>query len=100
MERKRYGIQIDDTGDIVVRNGSLALGDTLVQNECLLIVSHPGEIKEHPSMGAGIADMVGDNGCTEAKRKIRESFKADGLNIVSIEMTDKGEVRRLEASYQ
>lgn len=100
MERKRFGIQIDDTGDLSIRGGGLSVGDTMAQNEYLLIMSSKGEIKEFPAVGAGISDMVGDTGSAEAKRKIREAFRADGITITSLSMTEEGTITRLEASYE
>lgn len=100
MEKKRFGIQLSDGGDLTVRSGAIALGDTMAQNEYLLIVSQPGEIKEHPSVGAGMSDMVGGTSSSEAKRRIRESLRADGMTVRAIDMTDGGAIRRLEAAYE
>lgn len=99
MRNKRYGIQIDDSGDIRVSGGSVSMGDTIAQNIYLIIVSQPGDIKERPLMGAGIADMVGSNEVTGWKRRIREQLRKDGLNVKSLDISSDGEIRRLEADY-
>lgn len=99
MRNKRYGIQIDDSGDIRVSGGSVSMGDTIAQNIYLIIVSQPGDIKERPLMGAGISDMVGSNEVTGWKRRIREQLRKDGLNVKSLDISSDGEIRRLEADY-
>lgn len=99
MRNKRYGIQIDDSGDIRVSGGSVSMGDTIAQNIYLIIVSQPGDIKERPLMGAGIADIVGSNEVTGWKRRIREQLRKDGLNVKSLDISSDGEIRRLEADY-
>lgn len=99
MRNKRFGIQIKDDGDLSVVGGSLAIGDTLAQNTYLLIVSQPGDLKEHPTLGAAISDFVGSSDVAVAKRKIRDAFKADGLNAKQIELTKEGKISRLEVDY-
>lgn len=99
MKNKRYGIQIDDSGDLCIANGGLILGDTIAQNIYLIIVSQPGDIKEKPLMGAGVSDMVGSHDVTGWKRRIREQLKKDGLNVRSLDITPSGDIRRLEADY-
>ena len=99
MRDKRFGIQIDDSGDLVVAGGAVAVGDTLAQNEFLLLVSGPGDLKEYPLMGAGISDMACDHDNTGWKRRIIDAFKDDGLRVKSIEMAAEGALTRLEADY-
>lgn len=99
MRNKRYGIQIDDSGDLVVTDGSMAVGDTLAQNEFLLLVSGPGDLKEFPLMGAGISDMACDNDTTGWKRRIIDALKDDGLRVRSLELAADGTLTRLEADY-
>lgn len=99
MRNKRYGIQIDDSGDLVVADGGLSMGDTLAQNEFLLLVSGPGDLKESPLMGAGISDMVGDHDMTGWKRRIIDALKDDGLRVRSLELATDGTLTRLEADY-
>ena len=100
MNKKRFGIQIDDSGDISVGSNGMRLGDTMAQNQYILMLAHPGDIKEFPTLGAGIADMAGSNGVAVCKRKIREAFRADGMDIKAFEMQDDGKITRLEASYR
>lgn len=97
--RKRYGIQLNEEGDIAVAGGTMSMGDTLAQNEYLLIISQPGDLKEEPLLGAGIADMVAETDPSAMKRRIRDALKADGMDVRTLEM-DGGTIKRLEASYR
>lgn len=96
---KRKGIQLADNGDLDVRDGQMAFGDTLAQNEYLLLISHPGDLKENPLLGVGIADMSGDNDIVGWKRRIREALASDGLKVSNIVVTNDGKIERLEADY-
>ena len=51
-------LKLDDEGKIL---SGLRLGDTLRQNQALILVLHQGELKERPEVGVGIEDMLLDN---------------------------------------
>lgn len=95
---KRYGMQIADDGDLIVRDGGVSMGDTLAQNEYILLLSHQGELKENPLLGAGVADMVGSHDVSDCKRKVIDALKGDGMTVQAVEMKE-GSITRLEAKY-
>lgn len=100
MERKRFGIQLDeDTNDLKIQNGHLCLGETLPQNEFLLLMCSKGEIKEAPLIGVGISDMLNDNDILSWKRKIRDGLKADGMKVEQIAIAKDGHIQSLVAKY-
>lgn len=100
MERKRFGMQLDEmTNDIKIENGHIAIGETLPQNEFLLLVMNKGELKEDPLVGVGISDMINDNDILGWKRKIRDGLKADGLTVEQISISSDGRIKKLEAKY-
>ena len=100
MNRKRFGIQLDDeTCDLKIRNGSMSLGETLPQNQYLLLTMNKGELKEEPTIGVGISDMLNDNDILGWKRKIRDGLKADGMNVESIAIAKDGHIEQLTAKY-
>lgn len=87
---KDFGIQILSDHEIsitVVRDelgvitSGLNLGNTLYQNEYLILESHKGEFKEIPDLGVGLDDLVNDEDIEDWKRTIREEFKKDGLKV-------------------
>lgn len=100
MERKRFGMQLDEmTNDIKIENGHIAIGETLPQNEFLLLVMNKGELKEDPMVGVGISDMINDNDILGWKRKIRDGLKADGMKVEQISISSDGRIKKLEAKY-
>lgn len=100
MERKRFGMQLDEmTNDIKIENGHIAIGETLPQNEFLLLLMNKGELKEDPLVGVGISDMLNDNDILGWKRKIRDGLKADGLTVEQISISSDGRIKKLEAKY-
>jgi len=48
----------DEEGRIIE---GLTLGETLPQNQALILTLHQGELKEAPAVGCGISDMLLDN---------------------------------------
>lgn len=100
MERKRFGMQLDEmTNDLKIENGHIAIGETLPQNEFLLLVMNKGELKEDPLVGVGISDMLNDNDTIGWKRKIRDGLKADGMKVEQISISSDGRIKKLEAKY-
>lgn len=93
-------MQLDEiTNDIKIENGHIAIGETLPQNEFLLLVMNKGELKEDPLVGVGISDMLNDNDILGWKRKIRDGLKADGLTVEQISISSDGRIKKLEAKY-
>lgn len=93
-------MQLDEmTNDLKIENGHMKLGETLPQNEFLLLVMNKGELKEDPLVGVGISDMLNDNDIIGWKRKIRDGLKADGLTVEQISISSDGRIKKLEAKY-
>lgn len=90
------GIQlIDNDIDInVVKDSSgrivsgLVLGDTLPQNQALILHLHKGELKDDISVGVGIADMLLDNDVLAWRSEIREQMEMDGQTVDSVVITN------------
>jgi len=83
---KTTGILLDETGGIMVHNGGMAVGNTSLQNQYMILVAQKGEFKEHPALGVGISNMLGDDDVLEWKKQIREEFKKDGLKVNKIDL--------------
>lgn len=92
------GIQLDGfVPSIKVRRGAdgkitdgLQVGDTLRQNQALILVLHKGELKERPSTGCGIEDMLLDNDPIYWRSLIREQLEMDGQKVNKIEVGKTG----------
>ena len=77
-----YDLQVsvvkDANGKIV--NG-LVLGNTLYQNQAVILQAQPGEIKELPVLGVAISDVVLDNDFLSWRRRIRRHMELDGQTV-------------------
>jgi hypothetical protein len=104
---KKIGIQINQDASLAIlvkRDSSglitsgLVVGNTLYQNQFILLKAQPSDLKENPSMGVGLDDMTNDDDELAWKKKIREEFAKDGLDVKSLSI-DNGEYL-LNADYK
>jgi hypothetical protein len=95
---KRTGIQLDSTGEIIIANGALQIGDTLYQNQYLILKAQKGEIKEFPTLGCGIDDLANDEDIDAWQKLIREEFAKDGLRVDKLSITTSG--MEVKADYK
>lgn len=86
-----YDIKIDVQKGLDGRIISgLEIGDILRQNQALIMVMHKGELKENPSVGVGISDIINDHQLDKWRAEIREQLEMDGQKVDSIVLgTDK-----------
>lgn len=97
LRTKRYctemkGIQLEDYDlSVKVKKDSagqiisgVIIGDTLHQNQALILQMHKGELHEDPSVGVGISDMLLDHDSESWKREIREQMELDGQQVDSV----------------
>ena len=87
-------LEYDDEGKIL---SGLNLGDTLRQNQALILVLHQGELKERPEVGVGIEDMLLDNDVLYWRSRIREQLELDNQNVDKVRITTGG--IEINASY-
>lgn len=101
------GILLDDNFDLQVQilrdaNGKimqgLVIGETLLQNQAMILISHPGEIKEAPWMGCGIEDLLMDNDYLLWRQKIRSQMELDQQKVQSVQFA-KNLKLQIDASY-
>jgi len=87
-------LKFDNEGKIL---SGLNLGDTLRQNQALILVLHQGELKERPEVGVGIEDMLLDNDILYWRSRIREQLELDNQNVDKVRITTGG--IEINASY-
>ena len=97
---KGTGILLDENGDIMVRNGSMVVGDTTKQNQYLIMIAQKGELKEFPTFGVGISDMLHDDDELEWKKRIGEEFEKDDLEVDNIDLDLQTGKIVVEAKYR
>ena len=76
------------TVDIELDNGTMATGETQIQEEYLVLATQRGEWKEHPLVGAGVADMAGDEDMLYWNREITESLARVGIKIKGVSLSN------------
>ena len=81
----------------VIEKGTLALADTLRQNQALLLLLHKGELKERPAVGVGISDMLLDNDPIYWRTSIKEQLEMDGQRVSSVKIMRDG--IQIESTY-
>ncbi|WP_294536913.1 hypothetical protein [uncultured Bacteroides sp.] len=77
----------DDDGKII---SGMVLGNTLYQNQALIIGAYKGEFKESPYVGAGITDMLLDHDPLAWRTEIREQLELDGQTVDNVVVSNTG----------
>lgn len=96
---KNRDILLDTGVDIMFSGRDFAIGDSTRQNQYLILAANKGEFKENPFIGAGVGDMVGDEGSAAYwKHRIGEELKRDGMTVEKIEI--QGETIKINAEYK
>ena len=106
---KRTGILIDpDTGDLRLslvrdRHGLIAQGleidEVTFQNQALILQAFKGELKEYPTLGVGISDMVCDHETAGWRREIAIQLEADGMKINESRLDINDNKLTIDATY-
>ncbi len=91
-------IEVVRGSDGLITQG-LVVGDTMNQNQALILIANPGEFKFNPTIGVGIDELLLDNDYLRFRHRIREHFEKDGLVIKSIQLSD-GKPLLIDASYE
>lgn len=89
------GIQLTDY-DIAVKvkrdkfgriESGLIVGDILHQNQAIILTMRKGDLKENPSIGVGLSDMVLEHNLIAVRNEIRQQLEMDGQRVSSIKVT-------------
>ncbi|WP_395049395.1 hypothetical protein [Flavobacterium sp.] len=109
---KDRGIQLTDGGvqgvdlKIEVVRGSdgkitsgLVVGNTMNQNQAMILIANPGEFKFNPTMGVAIDELLLDDDYLKFRHRIRDHFSKDGLKVRSIQLSE-GKPLLIDASYE
>ena len=77
-----------ETGDLMVRDGSLVLGDNTEQVAQAVIMAARGEFKEHPLIGAEISRLVNGNYDPMWSSDARTMLQACGVPVQRVAIKD------------
>ena len=90
-------LEIEHDSDGRISQG-IKLAETTHQNQAMILIAHPGDLKEHPTAGVGLEDIVHDHELSHWKKVIREQIEADGQRINRLRLTQSG--LDLDAEYK
>lgn len=83
-----YDIEIkpvrDKFGKIV---SGVVVGDILRQNQAVILSVRKGELKENPSVGVGLPDMLLSHNLMAIRNEIRQQLELDGQTVDKITVT-------------
>lgn len=97
MKKGTAGIQLTndyDTDIALVRVAGkiisgMIVGPVTAQNQALLLFCHPGMIKEQPTLGAGIDDLLLNEEVISVRRRIEDTLRRDGQVVEVLNIKDK-----------
>ena len=76
------GILLDANYDVIVKNGSLKIGDTTDQNAALVLKMKQGDLKEDLLLGPGLSRFIrGKYNASQIEQTIRAHFIRAGINF-------------------
>ncbi|MBR1633065.1 MAG: hypothetical protein IJ686_04860 [Bacteroidales bacterium] len=79
-------VSVERSSDGRIAQG-LVVGNTLYQNQALILHAHKGEYKDNPTLGAGISDILADGDLVGWKREIVLQLESDLMNVNKVELT-------------
>lgn len=87
-EMKTKDLAIGGDWDLSTTTGDLSVGNTSLQNQALILHAQKGEWKEHPYLGAGIADKPNDEENAYWRHRITEELRRDGCRVEKITISN------------
>lgn len=101
------GILISDSYDLLMSikkdsagkiTSGIRIGKTLYQNQALILIIQPGELKLSPIAGVGLENIINDNDYLGWRRKIRQQMEMDDQVVQNVSFNSKQELK-IDASY-
>lgn len=80
-------VQRNSSGRIV---SGLVVGDTLHQNQALILAISKGELKTDPSVGVGIQSQMLNHDTLALRREIRQQLEMDGQKVQDVKVSAHG----------
>ena len=86
-------ILLDSSFDLMIKNGDIVVDDSTEQNQVLLFMSHPGEWRQHPTIGVGAQDFVNDDNFAMLAQEIQKQFQEDGMQVKKVTVMETGKTQ-------
>lgn len=83
---------LDANKDLLFKNGDLVIANSNNQNQELILTANKGEYKQHPEVGVGIEQMLGDDDFTPMLIEIKKQLEYDGMQIDDVRFTQDGKL--------
>ena len=90
--KEHFDILLDDDFDLLASGGDLVTGDSLIQQQAILLTVVEGEIKQSPNTGVGISTYLNDEDTQSLYSKIKSQFRKDNLTVLHLSMSEKLEI--------
>ena len=91
-------IDVKRDPDGLITDG-LCVGNTMPQNQALMLIANPGEFMFNPTVGVALVDLLLDEDYLRIRHRIREHFAKDGLVVKSVQL-DAQKPLLIEANYE
>ena len=83
------GILIDtESGDLLIHNGNIMIGDTDSQIAENVLVAMRGEWKEYPLIGGEVKMMLGGQVDVMWRSQVKKMLKACGLDVQKVSISE------------
>ena len=92
-------ILLENDAEIIISNGDFGVGESLLQNQTLILIAHQGDYKALPEIGVGISDLLLSNQLLEYRHRIRSHFGLDGLHVKSLDLYELDKLK-IDADYE
>ena len=89
----------DSTGDLLVAEGDMVVGDAALQHQQDLLTANEGEYKFDPLVGVGLAEFLDDEDSSAMMKKVRVQFGSDGMNVRMARINANGKIE-IDAEYK
>lgn len=78
--------------DIGISQGDFDIGFSDFQHQKSIVISNKGEWKQHPEVGVGMAQILGDDLYTEMLIEAKKQLQYDGMQIENIFINKHGKL--------
>lgn len=90
-------IILDNNRDIDFANGDIRIDTSDDQHTQLLLLTAPGEWKQHPTHGVGVIQYVENHDNGALARRIHSELTADGMRVDNISINNSN--INIQATY-
>lgn len=94
---KGKGILLADDSDLLIREKSIVIGNTVAQNQKNLILIEKTELKFTPMRGVGAKRFLEDHTPDNLAREIRQEFSIDGMLVKTVKIREG--IINIDAAY-